>query len=466
MSTIYDKTDNYSLNLYGDNDPADLRDGYNRSMHTIDDTLKNHLDRIEKAEAAETHDREVVKALIGDNTVDAATTAKAKWDEPVIVHDDSLRGNGTSANPLKVSLGSESVADATDAAVYPKLTKDKTTGNINGIAFNVGNGLTAYNSDDPTIGSGVRLSESLMHRIELLEGIAENIIVVGDSISYGTGPSSPSKSWANMLSDYRGCTVTNLALNNAGYVATPTFLSQLQGYVGDRSAVTRIIIAGGANDKDFVDGTDESSNLTTAIGATLDYARNNFPNAKIQVIPCLLGFKPASLYHENIWTVIRRIQQVCGRKGIQCIPYGWEWLAGNDAWTADFKIHPNDEGSLVLLKNIANAIDGGVYRAEWSGTLTPESNYCEIHNQEFRVSGGVLSCMGQVKILNNPPAYATFVRMPYAAMMAHNYPIVNSSKTFLYMSPTEDYHYAHIGPTEVLVNESELYFSFSKVVDS
>ena len=39
-STIYSKTDNYGLNLYGDNDPADLRDGYNGSMHTIDETLK------------------------------------------------------------------------------------------------------------------------------------------------------------------------------------------------------------------------------------------------------------------------------------------------------------------------------------------------------------------------------------------------------------------------------------------
>jgi hypothetical protein len=47
MSTIYDKTDNYGLNLYGDKDPADLRDGYNDSMHTIDETLKNHLDKID-----------------------------------------------------------------------------------------------------------------------------------------------------------------------------------------------------------------------------------------------------------------------------------------------------------------------------------------------------------------------------------------------------------------------------------
>lgn len=81
MSTIYDKTDNYALSLYGDNDPADLRDGYNSSMRTIDDTLEKHLNRIEGVEARETHDEEVAKALLGDNTVDAATTAKTKWNK-------------------------------------------------------------------------------------------------------------------------------------------------------------------------------------------------------------------------------------------------------------------------------------------------------------------------------------------------------------------------------------------------
>ena len=78
--TTYTKTDNYALNLYGDTDPADLRDGYNGSMHILDTTLEMHLDRIEGVESRETHNEEVMEALLGDNTVDAATTAKTKWD--------------------------------------------------------------------------------------------------------------------------------------------------------------------------------------------------------------------------------------------------------------------------------------------------------------------------------------------------------------------------------------------------
>lgn len=47
MNTVYAKTDKYALNLYGDNDPADLREGYNDSMRTIDDALETHRGRIE-----------------------------------------------------------------------------------------------------------------------------------------------------------------------------------------------------------------------------------------------------------------------------------------------------------------------------------------------------------------------------------------------------------------------------------
>lgn len=64
MSTIYDKTDNYGLNLYGDADPADLRDGYNGSMRTIDETLKNHLDRIDGVSASTTADIKAQDAKI------------------------------------------------------------------------------------------------------------------------------------------------------------------------------------------------------------------------------------------------------------------------------------------------------------------------------------------------------------------------------------------------------------------
>lgn len=119
MSTIYDKTDNYSLNLYGDNDPADLRDGYNDSMRTIDTTLEQHLNRIESMESRETHDEEVAKALLGDNTVDAATAAKTKWDkagtDAIKAIADAATATGKADNNMAIlaALGAGTVSDAT-----------------------------------------------------------------------------------------------------------------------------------------------------------------------------------------------------------------------------------------------------------------------------------------------------------------------------------------------------------------
>jgi hypothetical protein len=119
MSTIYDKTDNYGLNLYGDNDPADLRDGYNGSMRTIDTTLEQHLNRIESMESHETHDEEVAKALLGDNTVDAATAAKTKWDkagtDAIKAIADAAAATGKADNNMAIlaALGAGTVSDAT-----------------------------------------------------------------------------------------------------------------------------------------------------------------------------------------------------------------------------------------------------------------------------------------------------------------------------------------------------------------
>lgn len=119
MSTIYNKTDNYSLNLYGDNDPADLRDGYNDSMRTIDTTLEQHLNRIESMESRETHDEEVAKALLGDNTVDAATAAKTKWDkagtDAIKAIADAAAATGKADNNMAIlaALGAGTVSDAT-----------------------------------------------------------------------------------------------------------------------------------------------------------------------------------------------------------------------------------------------------------------------------------------------------------------------------------------------------------------
>lgn len=180
MSTIYDKTDNYSLSLYGDNDPADLRDGYNGSMRTIDTTLGTHLNRIEGVESRETHDEEVVKALLGDNTVDNATTAKTKWNK--------AGADATNANKL---LAAMSVTDdASGTALRKKV--DDTSSNV--ATF----GLTSNNIAKVYRGGVSRNYQGTIFGF------------IGDSITQGYRATSDAKRWSTIVSGIFGATEKTL----------------------------------------------------------------------------------------------------------------------------------------------------------------------------------------------------------------------------------------------------------------
>ena len=89
------------------------------------------------------------------------------------VIDNTLKGNGTITNPLKVNLNHTTTNNDTGNTVYPALTKNKTTGAIQGIAFNAGDGLTAYNSDDIDVGSGIRLADNIQATLANSEYVAQ-----------------------------------------------------------------------------------------------------------------------------------------------------------------------------------------------------------------------------------------------------------------------------------------------------
>lgn len=84
----------------------------------------------------------------------------------IVSHDETLEGAGVRSNPLKVKLNHSTPINDTANTVYPALAKNKETGGINGIAFNAGAGLTAYNSDDIDVGSGIRLEDDIQATIE------------------------------------------------------------------------------------------------------------------------------------------------------------------------------------------------------------------------------------------------------------------------------------------------------------
>ena len=319
MATTYTKTNNYGLNLYGDDDPADLRDGYNDSMHTIDDTLGKHLNRIETLEATDTHDTEVLKTLTGDNTVDAAKAAKTKWDKAgtdAAMNGAALAALGTetadeaSASKAKwdkagtdaamngaalAALGTETVDEASASkAKWDKAGTDATASK---------SALTALGSEttDKAIAARTKWDKASTEATEALElasvpaKLKDYVVVLGDSWvdGYYSGAKhideSPAVAIKNRLNPtrfyYKGSSAGGFAV-----IGDDGRFIDIWNDVPDKDKVSAVIIIGGQND-----ATGIAQNKTTE-AFVMNRARNlmesihsDAPNAEIHVCPMTLA---------------------------------------------------------------------------------------------------------------------------------------------------------------------------------
>lgn len=98
-----------------------------------------------------------------------------------VAHDSTIEGTGTPTDKLKVKLNRSTANNDTGNTVYPALTKNKTTGEIRGIAFNAGTGLTAYDSTNADIGSGIRLSDDVQAQLNAGDRVARTYQIAYDS---------------------------------------------------------------------------------------------------------------------------------------------------------------------------------------------------------------------------------------------------------------------------------------------
>lgn len=291
----------------------------------------------------------------------------------------------------------------------------------------------------------------------------ENMIILGDSISYGTGASALTMGWANMIGAERGSTVTNISANSAGFVNSPSFMSQLQTYSGDRNSVTHILIAGGANDT-----AQNAGDVTTAAQALFKYAIKNFPNARIMVIPCLLGFYGGDRYNLNIMATVRAIELALSRTpGVIEIPYGWEWLAGNERWSADYSINPNNNGHKELLRIISNRIDSQYsYRNSWRGEVYGANVHGDAIRYEAWADSGIYTVSVWFKTSGNVPAGSPFVSVSNAGSFANDGYVPNSANLNLYTidNDAQQAHRCSIACRDNLGDGKEFYLAYSKGV--
>lgn len=136
VATTYATTDNLGLDLYGDNDPADLRDGYNSSMRKIDSAVKSNTDAIVlKADKATTYTKDETNGLLAAKA-DKTTTSKTLKNTTLFLNNTNL-----SLGDICETVGFHDAEDG-GGATYEIVAKNPAI--EDGIVgFNVSDSLTA-----------------------------------------------------------------------------------------------------------------------------------------------------------------------------------------------------------------------------------------------------------------------------------------------------------------------------------
>lgn len=416
MSTIYDKTDNYALNLYGDADPADLRDGYNGSMRTIDTTLETHLNRIEAVESRETHDEEVAKALIGDNTVDAATTAKTKWDKAsadaieAMADAAAATGKANTNTSILTALGADTAAHATDAKTkWNKAGVDATTAiskadSNKTILTALGADTTAHatanktkwdknTTDITTLSTLVGNNSSQIAQILEKLGQAQYedgyLVTFGDSYADNTRE----RTWSYQLSTmFPELQWKNYAKSGAGFNVSgiPTFAQQVANCVADTSVdnakVKVAVCAGGRNDiLDWATGVTKARDVVLAMESA-------FPNAIVVIAPMLFDHSTLNEEGMNKYGALFNgaLNASHGNHRVVVADSAYVWCKAETGWFPSGDIHPNTTGAKVIAKYLYTACRDS-YRGRQEYAVSKFGDM----PVEFKLQNGIIVVDGQ-----------------------------------------------------------------------
>lgn len=437
-----DYTTNFNLEKYQTGDAANLTDQYNASMDIIDDNLYKINTNANTAGGKATQALETAQnnnknlTALGVTDTETATQLKNKIDT---IDTTANNASTTASNALTLAQTNESAITAINA-------------NLTALHANSVNDATnLYNT--------VQKIDSIYSNIELKRKTYTNIAIIGDSISYGTGASTSAKSWANQFKSYIGAnSVQNMSQNNAGYVNAPTFMSQLQA-VTNKTNITHIIIAGGANDK-----LQTTTDITNAVKKTLQYALTNFPNAEIHVAPVVLGVNGMFRYHANIPQTLNAIEEgIAQTPNIHEIQYAWEWLNGREDWASTSSgsmdaIHPNDNGQKQLLRLFAESLftRNGIHN-NWKTSVSGTENHGQIVNSESVCNNGIYTFNCQVKVVNNHTAYAGIIATCYGLSTVNNYSITSNYHTGTLYASTNSEHRGIVACTTAIPNNTEIY---------
>lgn len=412
MATVYTKTDNYGLNLYGDNDPADLRDGYNGSMRTIDTTLETHLNRIEAVESRETHDEAVMKALLVDNTVDNATAAKTKWDKAG-TDATAAASKADNNSTILAALGADTTAHATaNKSKWDKAGADATTANnkadsnteiLTALGADTVEHATAAKTEwnknttdiaalSISVGSNSSQIASILEKLGQSQYSDGYLVTFGDSYADNTR----NRTWSYQLSTmFPELTWKNYAKAGAGFNVSgiPTFAQQIATCVADstvdKSKVKVAVCAGGRNDiLNYNTGLPKAREVVSAMVAA-------FPNAIIVIAPMLFDHATLNEDGMNKYSGLFNgaIAGGLGNHRVVVADSAYVWCKSETSWFPSNDIHPNETGAKVIAKYLYTAC-----RDNYRGRQEYAISMLGSMPVEFKLQNGIIVADGQGQI--------------------------------------------------------------------
>ena len=253
------------------------------------------------------------------------------------------------------------------------------------------------------------------------EFAGHNIVMIGDSYTYGTGSathsgvtrtdyktSGDSQRWSSLFCSMLGGVEYNYAFGATGFIRENTteagytsedlrFIKQVDiaesHMTADEITDTRlVVIAGGINDARHNAGT--GAQFQSAAQACCERAKAAFPNALIMLIPMMWYGANWNETVYNYWLRLKLGGMQAGAN-VLVVDNAWTWLFawGNAStpWWND--IHPTATGHYKLAEFSISALMGGNTMGNGWDTPTYESGYSNYSDAYFNFNNGMVSLL-------------------------------------------------------------------------
>jgi lysophospholipase L1-like esterase len=176
------------------------------------------------------------------------------------------------------------------------------------------------------------------------------VAFLGDSYAFGTGASTQSKRWADLVSLKQGWVEKNLSDNSTSYstVGAPgstSYQARLGAVVATGAQI--VVVSGGRNDAGVA-----ATQFSADVRATFAGIHAGLPRARIIVVSPTWGNDPAP---QRLTDLISIVKAEANRAGATYLDigeplFGQASMVGADGW------HPNDAGYAAIAAAVEKAL--------------------------------------------------------------------------------------------------------------